>query len=159
MKSEIINLLALLTLGLAYLFFFAKVQHRFFLPLSQPRKNNAVLIVFVASLISASINLVHIADLAADAMRFFLTANNYGSCALFAIGYFVGMWVFSLILFRLSYLVVGFLTPEKENDELMKNNIEIALMHAVILISLSFIIGPALVKIVAEFIPYPEMPY
>ena len=159
MKSEIINLFTLLALGLAYLFFFARVQHRFFLPLSQPRKNNAVLIVFVASLISASINLVHIADLAADAMRFFLSSDNYTSCALFAIGYFVGMWVFSLLLFRLSYLVVGFLTPEKENDELMKNNIEIALMHAVILISLSFIIGPALVKIAAEFIPYPEMPY
>jgi hypothetical protein len=159
MKSEIINLFALLTLGLAYLFLFAKIQHRFFLPLSQPRKNNAVLIVFVASLISASINLVHIAELAADAMRFFLNSNNYGFCALFSIGFFAGMWVFSLILFRLSYLVVGYLTPEKENDELLKNNIEIALMHAVILISLSFIIGPALVNIASEFIPYPEMPY
>lgn len=159
MKSEIINLLTLLTLGLVYLYFFAKVQHQFFLPLSQPKKNNAVLTVFIASLISASINLVHIADLAADAMRFFLKNDNYTSCILFAIGYFTGMWIFSLLLFRLSYLVVGFLTPEKENDELLKNNIEIALIHAVILISLSFIIGPALVKIAAGFIPYPELPY
>lgn len=159
MTKEIINLLILLILGLLYLFFFAKVQHRFFQHLSQPKKNNAVLIVFVASLISASVNLVHIADLAADAVRFFLKAGNYGSSILFAVSFFAGMWIFSILLFRLSYLVVGFLTPEKEEDELLKNNIELAIIHAVILISLSFVIAPALVKIAAEFIPYPKMPF
>ena len=43
--------------------------------------------------------------------------------------------------------------------ELLKNNIELAIIHAVILISLSFVIAPALVKIAAEFIPYPKMPF
>jgi hypothetical protein len=159
MKIEIIDLLILLILGLLYLFFFAKIQHRYFQHLSQPNKNNAVLIVFISSLISASINLIHISDLAADAVRFFLKAGNYGSSILFAFSFFAGMWVFSILLFRLSYLVVGFLTPEKEDDELLKNNIELAIIHAVILISLSFVISPALVKIAAEFIPYPKMPF
>jgi hypothetical protein len=159
MKNEIINLLSLLSLGLLYLFFFAKIQHRFFQNLSQPKKNNAVMIVFVASLISASVNLVHIANLASDAVRFFLKAGSYGYSILFAFSFFAGMWVFSILLFRLSYLVVGLLTPEKENDELLKNNIELAIIHAVILISLSFVISPALVKIAAEFIPYPQIPF
>ena len=159
MIVQILDLLILLTIGIIYLFFFAKVQHRFFQHLSQPKKNNAVLIVFVASLISASINLVHIAELAADAIRFFLKGSNYGSAILFAVSFFAGMWIFSILLFRLSYLVVGFFTPEKENDELLKNNIELAIIHAVILISLSFVIAPALVKIAAEFIPYPKLPF
>ena len=76
MKSEIINLLVLLVLGLIYIFFFAKMQHIFFQKLSQPKKNNAVLIVFVASLIAASINLTHISDLTSDAVRFFLKTED-----------------------------------------------------------------------------------
>ncbi len=159
MKNEIINLVSLLSLGLLYLFFFAKIQHRFFQHLSQPKKNNAVLIVFIASLISASVNLIHIADLTADTVRFFLKSGNFGSSILFAFSFFAGMWVFSILLFRLSYLVVGLLTPEKEEDELLKNNIELAIIHAVILISLSFVISPALVKIASEFIPYPKIPF
>ena len=159
MKSEIINLLSLMVLGIIYLFYFAKVQHRFFQKLSQPKKNTAVLLVFVASLISASINLIHIADLAADAVRFFLKNDNYLSSLIFSICFFTGMWIFSIILFRISYLIVGLLTSEKEEDELIKNNIELAMIHTVILISLSFLIAPALVKIAAGFIPYPTIPY
>ena len=159
MKSEIINLLVLLVLGLFYLFFFAKMQHVFFQKLSQPKKNNAVLIVFVASLISASINLTHIADLTSDAIRFFLKSEDYLTALLFSVSYFAGMWIFSLVFFRLSFIVVGLLTPENEEDELMKNNIEIAAIHAIILIALSFVISPALIQIASEFIPYPKTPY
>lgn len=159
MKSEIINLLVLLVLGLIYIFFFAKMQHIFFQKLSQPKKNNAVLIVFVASLIAASINLTHISDLTSDAVRFFLKTEDYIKALLFSVSYFAGMWIFSLVFFRLSFVVVGFLTPEKEEDELMKNNIELAVIHAVILIALSFVIAPALIQIASEFIPYPKMPF
>ena len=69
------------------------------------------------------------------------------------------MWIFSLVFFRLSFIVVGLLTPENEEDELMKNNIEIAAIHAIILIALSFVISPALIQIASEFIPYPKTPY
>ena len=57
MFEESFNLFALFILGLLYLFMFAKIQHAFFLKLSQPKKNHAVLIVYVASLIAASIGL------------------------------------------------------------------------------------------------------
>ena len=159
MKSEIINLLSLLVLGLLYLFFFAKIQHIFFKKLSQTNKNHAVLIVFVASLIAASINLIHISELTANANRFFLKSGDFVNAIVFSLSYFSGMWVFSLILFRLSFFVVGLLTPENEEDELMKNNVELALIHAIILIVLSFVIAPALIQIASEFIPYPKMPF
>ena len=159
MKSEIINLLSLLVLGLLYLFFFAKIQHIFFKKFSQTNKNHAVLIVFVASLIAASINLIHISELTANANRFFLKSGDFVNAIVFSLSYFSGMWVFSLILFRLSFFVVGLLTPENEEDELMKNNVELALIHAIILIVLSFVIAPALIQIASEFIPYPKMPF
>jgi hypothetical protein len=69
------------------------------------------------------------------------------------------MWVFSLLFFRFSFIIVGFLTPENEEDELIKNNIELAVVHAIILIALSFLIAPALIQIASEFIPYPKMPF
>jgi hypothetical protein len=159
MLHEFFILLSLLVLGLAYLFLFAKMQHLFFQKLSQPKKNHAVLIVFIASLIAASINLIHISELTANAIRFFLKSDDYLTALLFSVSYFAGMWIFSLVFFRLSFIVVGLLTPENEEDELMKNNIEIAAIHAIILIALSFVISPALIQIASEFIPYPKMPF
>jgi hypothetical protein len=159
MLNELFILLTLLVFGLAYLFLFAKIQHIFFQKLSQPQKNNAVLIVFVASLIAASINLIHIAELTANAIRFFLKSGDYLNSLIFSVSYFAGMWVFSMLFFRFSFVIIGFLTPEKEEDELIKNNIELAVIHAVILIALSFVIAPALIQIASEFIPYPKMPF
>ncbi len=159
MKTEIINLVLLLVLGLVYLFFFAKVQNVFFQKFSQKNKNHAVLIIYISSLIAASINLIHIADLTANANRFFLRAEDYLNTIIYSLSYFAAMWVFSIVFFRLSFVFIGFLTPEKEEDELTKNNIEIAVIHAVILIALSFVIAPAIIQIASEFIPYPKMPF
>jgi hypothetical protein len=159
MLQELFSLFVLLILGLIYLFFFAKIQHVFFQKLSQPKKNHAVLVVFVASLIAASINLIHIAELTANANRFFLKTDDYFNALVYSLAYFAGMWVFSLLFFRFSFIIVGFLTPENEEDELIKNNIELAVVHAIILIALSFVIAPALIQIASEFIPYPKMPF
>ena len=159
MFEESFNLLVLFSLGLLYLFMFAKIQHAFFLKLSQPKKNHAVLIVYVASLIAASINLVHIAELTSNATRFFLKTEDYGNAVVYSLAYFGGMWVFSVLFFRFSFIIVSYLTPENEEDELIKNNIELAVIHAIILIALSFVIAPALIQIASEFIPYPEMPF
>jgi hypothetical protein len=159
MLQELFSLFILLVLGLIYLFFFAKIQHVFFRKLSQPKKNNAVLIVFAASLIAASINLIHIAELTANANRFFLKTEDYFNTLVYSLAYFAGMWVFSLLFFRFSFIIVGLLTPENEEDELIKNNIELAVVHAIILIALSFVIAPALIQIASDFIPYPKMPF
>jgi hypothetical protein len=159
MFEESFNLFALFILGLLYLFMFAKIQHAFFLKLSQPKKNHAVLIVYVASLIAASINLVHISELTANSTRFFLKTEDYVNAMAYSLAYFAGMWAFSVLFFRFSFIIVSFLTTENEEDELIKNNIELAVVHAIILIALSFVIAPALIQIASEFIPYPEMPF
>ena len=159
MQTEIIVLLMLLVYGIFYLFACYRVQQLYFRKYNLSDANTAVLTLFLATLVSASVNLVHISDIAADALRFFIGNGTTVKGLFYCLGFFVGMWVFSLILFQLSFVLVGVMTRENETDELLKNNIGLAAVHAIILVSLSFIIAPALVKLASGFIPYPEMPF
>lgn len=159
MKTEIFVLLMLFGYGIIYVFMFYRLQQFLFRKFNMSNANNAVLILFISSLISASVNLIHIADIAADAFRYFIGAGSYSKGLVYSLLFFVGMWIFSILLFQVSFVIVGAMTRENETDELVKNNMFLALVHSVILLSLSFIISPSLVKLAAGFIPYPEMPF
>ncbi len=113
----------------------------------------------MAAISSACINLIHIADAASDAMLYFLDQDSILKGMLFCTGFFVMAWVFSFVLFRASFYIIGNLTPENEMDELIKNNTEIAWLHTIVIISLTFVIAPALSKIAIALIPYPKLPY
>lgn len=159
MKAELVNLIILFVFGIAYLTFFSKVQERYFKKFGYPNRPLAVSIVLLGSILAAAINMIHIAELAASANRFFLEQSQHLKMLFFDICFFTGMWLFSFALFHLSFLLIGFITPEDETSELTKNNLEIALLHVLILVSISFIISPALVKLASGFIPYPELPF
>jgi hypothetical protein len=158
MMNNSLNMLSLLILGIIYIFTFSKVQNVFFSKISQP-KNQATTIVYIASIASACINLIHISDAASDALLFFLDHDNILKGILFATGFFAGAWIFSFLFFRFSFFIIGNLTPENEVDELIKNNKEIAWLHTVIIIALTFVISPPLCKIATSLIPYPKMPF
>jgi uncharacterized membrane protein YjfL (UPF0719 family) len=79
--------------------------------------------------------------------------------ACFALLFFAGMWIFSYVLFRVTFFITGFLTPESELNELRKNNIEIALVHAIIILVLSFVLAPAITRVAYHFVPYPTLPF
>jgi hypothetical protein len=158
MINNVINLLCLLILGIIYIFTFSKVQDLFFSKITKP-KNQSSIILFIASIGSACVNLFHISAAASDALLFFLEHDNILKGILFATGFFAGAWIFSLLFFRLSFFIIGNLTPENEVDELVKNNKEIAWLHAVIIIALTFVISPPLSKIATSLIPYPQMPF
>ena len=51
------------------------------------------------------------------------------------------------------------ITKENEKIELQANNIELSLIHGVVLLVLSFLIGPALNQLANSLIPYPELPF
>jgi len=159
MISQTISLTILLLLGIIYLYAFSKVQNRFLQHLSQPRKNIAVMILFFSSLTAAAVNMIYAAGLSSDAITYFQKSNSFLNIIFFSISFFSISWVFSIALFRLSFLIVGFLTPESEDNELIKNNIELAILHAIILLSITIMLAPALVKIEAQFIPYPKIPF
>jgi hypothetical protein len=158
MTNQIITLAIVILSGLLYLFFYAKIQNSFFNSISTV-KNNAILTLYGASLISASINLIEVAEISEDAIRFFINDGLIFKAIYFSFFFFLGMWIFSFVLFRISFLIISILSKENEKSELNKNNMEIALTHSIIVISLSFVIAPVLVTIAQGFIPYPDLPF
>ncbi|MCE2768735.1 MAG: hypothetical protein LW711_01990 [Saprospiraceae bacterium] len=158
MLNEWMDLGTLTILSIFYLFTFARVQSNFFDKYLE-EKNAAILIVFGSSLLAAGINLNHISDTSSDAMRFLISQNEWAKAIGFALLFFAGMWVFSYVLFRITFFITGFLTPESELNELRKNNIEIALVHAIIILVLSFVLAPAITRVASHFVPYPTLPF
>ena len=158
MLNEWMDLGTLTILSIFYLFTFARVQSNFFDKYLE-EKNAAILIVFGSSLLAAGINLNHISDTSSDAMRFLISQNEWAKAIGFALLFFAGMWIFSYILFRVTFFITGFLTPESELNELRKNNIEIALVHAIIILVLSFVLAPAITRVASHFVPYPTLPF
>jgi uncharacterized membrane protein YjfL (UPF0719 family) len=158
MLNEWMDLGTLTILSIFYLFTFARVQSNFFDKYLE-EKNAAILIVFGSSLLAAGINLNHISDTSSDAMRFLISQNEWAKAIGFALLFFAGMWIFSYVLFRITFFITGFLTPESELNELRKNNIEIALVHAIIILVLSFVLAPAITRLASHFVPYPTLPF
>jgi uncharacterized membrane protein YjfL (UPF0719 family) len=158
MLNEWMDLGTLTILSIFYLFTFARVQSNFFDKYLE-QKNAAILIVFGSSLLAAGINLNHISDTSSDAMRFLISQNEWAKAIGFALLFFAGMWIFSYVLFRITFFITGFLTPESELNELRKNNIEIALIHAIIILVLSFVLAPAITRVASHFVPYPTLPF
>lgn len=158
MLNEWMDLGTLTILSIFYLFTFARVQSNFFDKYLE-EKNDAILIVFGSSLLAAGINLNHISDTSSDAMRFLISQNEWAKAIGFALLFFAGMWIFSYVLFRITFFITGFLTPESELNELRKNNIEIALVHAIIILVLSFVLAPAITRVASHFVPYPTLPF
>ena len=158
MLNEWMDLGTLTILSIFYLFTFARVQSNFFDKYLE-EKNAAILIVFGSSLLAAGINLNHISDTSSDAMRFLISQNEWAKAVGFALLFFAGMWIFSYVLFRITFFITGFLTPESELNELRKNNIEIALVHAIIILVLSFVLAPAITRVASHFVPYPTLPF
>ena len=158
MLNEWMDLGTLTILSIFYLFTFARVQSNFFDKYLE-EKNAAILIVFGSSLLAAGINLNHISDTSSDAMRFLISQNEWAKAIGFALLFFAGMGIFSYVLFRITFFITGFLTPESELNELRKNNIEIALVHAIIILVLSFVLAPAITRVASHFVPYPTLPF
>jgi uncharacterized membrane protein YjfL (UPF0719 family) len=158
MLNEWMDLGTLTILSIFYLFTFARVQSNFFDKYLE-EKNAAILSVFGSSLLAAGINLNHISDTSSDAMRFLISQNEWAKAIGFALLFFAGMWIFSYVLFRVTFFITGFLTPESELNELRKNNIEIALVHAIIILVLSFVLAPAITRVASHFVPYPTLPF
>jgi hypothetical protein len=158
MITELINLAVVFFLGILYMALYAKILNNFFRSIMYP-KNTAALMLFSAGLFSAGINLYEISEVSSAAFHFFSQRGEMVK----AIGYygmfFVGMWLFSFVFFRVSFYLVDLISPENEKVELAKNNLEIAALHSLILLSLSLVVSPALVAVATKCIPYPEMPF
>lgn len=156
--KEIINIVLLLILGIAYLVTFTKIISGFLNKIATQR-NNAIITLLISTIAAAGIVVIDISKVIADAFVFFYGNSKIGIAIGFTFMLFIASWIFSLLLFHGSFFLVSFITKEDEKVELNKNNIELALVHGTILIIIAFLIGPALSQFAASFIPYPKLPF
>ena len=158
MTAEILNLLTLFLLGIAYLVIMSKFNIILTGKYMQ-EKNTAGYLLYAAVLIASAIYLVQTADIASESNRFFMRKGMYSSALLYSGIFFIFSFLCSMILTMSSFFVSSMLTIKSEKEELANNNIELAIMHAVILISLALITHQGFATILTSFIPFPEMPY
>jgi len=158
MMSSVLNLALITVLGILYIFTYSQLVGNYLDKIAKP-KNAALLILYFSAILSAGINLFHISEIAENAFLFFMDKKEVIKAILYSFGFVSGMWVFSYIFFLVSFLLVSMLTPRDEKSELAMGSIEMAGLHSSILIILSFVIAPALISIVSQFIPYPDMPF
>jgi hypothetical protein len=156
--KEIINLILLIVLGILYLTSYTKIQIRYFNNIYTAR-NNAITIIYLASVFSSGLILLDISKVMSDAFSFYYSSHNLTNGILFIGLYFILAWGVSFGLFHTSFKMVSLLTKEKEKEELKNNNVELALIHACILIILSLIIASPLSQFCASLIEYPELPF
>jgi hypothetical protein len=156
--KEIINISILLILGISYLTVYIKVQSAYFNKLSVQR-NNAITYLFLASLLAAGIILIDISKSMSDAYSFFYDKGQISMALLYQLLYVICAWLISWGMFHFSFILTSIASKENEKVELASNNIELALIHGVILTVLSFLIGPALNQFATSLIPYPELPF
>jgi len=154
---ELANIILLIVFGIFYLTSFTKVQTAFFNRFSV--RNNASIILFISSILASGIVLIDISKVMTEAFVFFYDHNELSKAFIYLFLYSVGAWLFSWALFRASFFLVSVITKENEHDELAKNNVELSLMHGVILVLLSFVVAPSLSELGASFIPYPKLPF
>ena len=158
MVEKILNLGIVFVLGLTYVFTYSKVIKYSFKKMNITN-NTASLILLISSLAASGTNLFHISELSSSSFSFFYQRNLLLNGIMYYIAYFIAIWFFSFLFFKLSFLITGFFTPEDEKIELGKNNIELACLHSIILLILTIVITPALIAVASQFIPYPDMPF
>lgn len=156
--AYVVNLVILSVLGIIYLLTYTRVKKRYLEKLIGGH-NRSTFILLISGLLSASINLYNITEAISDAVIYFVKIDHLLKAMSFAFSFIVTSWIFSMILFKYSFYIVGFITEENEKKELINDNYRLALLHGVILTSLSLIISPAIVKIAISLIPYPTLPF
>lgn len=155
--KELINVFVIIMLGIIYLVTFTKIQQYYFNK-KYVIKNNALTILMLASIIASGIILIDISTAISEVYNYFYDFNLKKGI-LYMSAFFLLSFIISLCLFHVTFLSVSLLTKEQEKEELIKNNIELSLIHSITLIILSFVIAPALLAFFTSFIPYPELPF
>lgn len=158
MTPELMNLVTLFLLGIAYLIIVSKLN----LVLTKKyfsAKNTASYLLYAAVLVAAAIYLVMTADIVSDSNRFFMRNGQFATALLYSVGFFALSLVSTVVLTLSSFMVSSMLTLASEKEALENNDIQLAIMHSIILIALAFITFKGVGNIMTSFIPFPDVPF
>lgn len=157
MLNGILNFSILFLLGISYLIIFSKfntiLTGKFL-----KNKNVAGFILYASILITSAIYLTETAELCAQANRFFMRNGEYFNAIMYSSVFFIACLLSAVLLTYSSFYVTSMITSVSEKEELANNNIELAIIHAIVLITLALITKKEFQYIISKFIPFPEIP-
>ena len=154
---ESLNVIIAALVTVLYLIVALKLLLAFFHKITQPL-NTASGILLTGVLIGFGINLNDFSEIAVSSFFYYAKSNNLligiGFWFLFAFLAFI----FSYVLFRFSFQMINWATPENEKAELGKNNIVLGILHGVSYIILCFVLSDSITILANTLINYPTVP-
>lgn len=157
MKPEILNVLVAVLVTVLYLVASMKIVLPLFRTISNPL-SNATGVLFYGTILGFGITLNNFSEVATGALHFFASSNQTMKGILYWLLFATIAFVFSYVLFRLSFSLVGIATSENEKAELAKNNYTIAGLHVVVFNITCLVVSQALVDYANTLINYPQFP-
>jgi hypothetical protein len=157
MKAEILNLMIAIIITLAYLVLSMKMVSSFLQQISKPMTTATGILNF-AVIFGFGITLNNFAEIATGAFHFYSLQGKIATGLFYWLIFSVIAFVFSYLVFRLSFFIVNQSTAENEKAELAKNNYTIAALHAVIFIIICLVVSQPLSDLANSFVSYPKYP-
>lgn len=120
--------------------------------------NQATGTLLIGALIGFGINLQDFSEIAVSSFFYYSKQNNIFIAIAFWLLFALIAFVFSYVLFRFSFFVINWSTPENEKAELGKNNLVLAFTHATVYVLLCLVLSSPLTILANTLVSYSEFP-
>jgi hypothetical protein len=157
MNTELLNLISAVFITVIYLVLAMKTIMPIFKSISNPM-SSATGVLFYGSLLGFGLTLNNFSSVATGALHYYAGSGNIMKGFLYWFLFAAIAFIFSYIVFRLSFAMVGLATAENEKAELAKNNFTIAGIHIVVYNMTCLIVSQPLVDLANTMIKYPQFP-
>ena len=157
MNAEILNLIIAVFVTLIYLVLSMKTVTSYLEQISKPM-SMAVGFLNCCVIFGFGITLNNFAEIASGAFHMYFLQGKIMSGLFYWLVFALIAYVFSYLVFRLSFFLVDKSTSENERAELAKNNYQLAILHGVIFIIICVVVSGPLSDLANTFVSYPKYP-
>ncbi len=157
MNAEILNLISAVLVTLIYLVLSMKTVSSYLEQISKPM-SSALGILNCCIILGFGITLNNFSEIASGAFHMYFLQGKLMSGLFYWVVFALVAYLFSYLVFRLSFFLVDQSTSENEKAELVKNNYQLAILHGIIFIIICFVVSVPLSDVANTFVSYPKYP-
>lgn len=157
MNAELLNLISAVLVTLIYLVLSMKTVSSYLERISKPM-SSALGILNCCIILGFGITLHNFSEIASGAFHMCFLQGKLMSGLFYWVVFALVAYLFSYLVFRLSFFLVDQSTSENEKAELVKNNYQLAILHGIIFIIICFVVSEPLSDVANTFVSYPKYP-
>jgi hypothetical protein len=157
MNAQLVNVLVSIVFSIAYLVVAMKVLMPFFNRISSPM-TQAARLLHLGTIFGFGIILNDFSEFAGSAFYYNYQKSNLGMGLYYWMLFSLIAFIFSFLIFHLSYRIVNIVTKENETAELAKNNFGVAGLHLAVFISICLVVSKPLISWANGFVNVPIYP-